>query len=478
MARTARARHAVRAPADRVDHQPHRLPRRTRAAASDLCVLHRLLAQCASRLARLPRARAWSQAFVARALSPLPYVRSDDPRSRPAALGSHRRLRADDPRIGPLCAGTRRPPRRAAAWLACRQLRAVSRRGYGPRRARGHRRHARGECGKDRDLDARVRTRSRAERHSTGPTGDDAADPRCAGARRDRRDARRPADRPLGNAADRVPRCDGAVPDRADAACDRARCPGRAVLRPVPGSALLRSALRAPRGGACRSRGAPGRAAARLRIPTRSAYAIRTLQLVQLLRVLGTHVKAALAAGIALAFLVTSGVARALSAPELMQMLADVSSSRVQFIETRHSALFKKPMVTSGRLVYRRPDRLEKHVQSPFVESTIIEGNRVSISRAGADADRMATLPASGPAQALIGGLRATLAGDLAALERHFVVDVAGTRGDWTMTLTPREPALAAAVVRVEFAGQGNRLRRGEVGEAGGDRTVTTISDE
>jgi len=189
-------------------------------------------------------------------------------------------------------------------------------------------------------------------------------------------------------------------------------------------------------------------------------------------------VKAALAAGIALAFLVTSGVARALSAPELMQMLADVSSSRVQFIETRHSALFKKPMVTSGRLVYRRPDRLEKHVQSPFVESTIIEGNRVSISRAGADADRMATLPASGPAQALIGGLRATLAGDLAALERHFVVDVAGTRGDWTMTLTPREPALAAAVVRVEFAGQGNRLRRVEVSEAGGDRTVTTIGDE
>ena len=187
--------------------------------------------------------------------------------------------------------------------------------------------------------------------------------------------------------------------------------------------------------------------------------------------------KAALA-GIALAFLVPPAVAQALSAAELMQMLADVSSSRAHFTETRHSTLFKKPLVTSGRLVYLRPDRLEKHVQSPFVESTTIDGNRISISRAGAEGDRMVTLPASGPAQALIGGLRATLAGDLAVLERTFVVDVAGTRGDWTMTLTPREPGLAAAVVRVGFAGQGSRLRRVEVIEAGGDRSVTTIGEE
>jgi hypothetical protein len=46
------------------------------------------------------------------------------------------------------------------------------------------------------------------------------------------------------------------------------------------------------------------------------------------------------------------------------------------------------------------------------------------------------------------------------------------------MTLTPRDPALASTIVRVDFAGNGNRVRRIEVVEAGGDRSVTTIQEE
>ena len=180
----------------------------------------------------------------------------------------------------------------------------------------------------------------------------------------------------------------------------------------------------------------------------------------------------------AIAMLAASGSTHALTPSELMQVLADVPSSRAHFIETRHSAMLKKPLVLTGRLVYRRPDRLEKHVQTPYEESITIEGSRVTIARQGAEAGRMFQLPASGPAQALIESLRATLAGDLPALERHFAVAVAGSPGEWTMSLTPRDAALGAAVLRVDFAGNGNRVLRIEVLETGGDRTVTAISDE
>ena len=172
------------------------------------------------------------------------------------------------------------------------------------------------------------------------------------------------------------------------------------------------------------------------------------------------------------------GLAHALTASELMQALSDIPSSRARFIETRHSALLKKPLVLSGTLVYRRPDRLEKHIQTPFAESITIEGTRVSVTREGAEAGRVFTLPASGPARALIESLRATLAGDLPALERHFAVAVAGAREDWTMSLTPRDAVLGAAVLRVDFAGRGARVQRIEILEAGGDRSVTTISDD
>ena len=172
------------------------------------------------------------------------------------------------------------------------------------------------------------------------------------------------------------------------------------------------------------------------------------------------------------------GTAHALTAAELMPGLASVASSRARFVETRHSAMLKKPLVTSGQLAYQRPDRLEKHVQSPFEESITIDGSRVSITRHGSDRARAMTLPASGPAQALIESLRATLAGDLPALERHFAVSASGTPDQWTLSLTPRDPSLGAVVLRVDLAGRGNRLQRVEVVEAGGDRTVTQIYEE
>lgn len=188
--------------------------------------------------------------------------------------------------------------------------------------------------------------------------------------------------------------------------------------------------------------------------------------------------RAALCALVAVALIGASSSASALTETELMTMLAGVTSSRARFVETRQSTMLKKPLVLSGRLIYRRPDRLEKHVQTPYQETIVIEGSRVLVMRQGSDSSRVVALPASGPAQALIESLRATLAGDLAALERHFTVGVAGTRGDWTLKLVPRDAALGAIVLSVGFAGSERRVQRIEVVEAGGDRTVTTISDD
>lgn len=169
--------------------------------------------------------------------------------------------------------------------------------------------------------------------------------------------------------------------------------------------------------------------------------------------------------------------ASTLTPEALMAQLAGVASSRARFVETRQSALLKQPLVLTGTLVYQRPDRLEKHVATPFVESVTIAGSRVDIARPG-ETGRTIAMPPAGPARALAESLRATLAGDLPALARHFVVEVAGTPGAWTMTLTPRDPALAATVERVTFAGAADRVQRIDVLEASGDRSVTTIQPE
>jgi outer membrane lipoprotein-sorting protein len=181
-----------------------------------------------------------------------------------------------------------------------------------------------------------------------------------------------------------------------------------------------------------------------------------------------------LLAALALCVAVAPAASQALSAPALMQRLRDVASSEARFTETRESALLKAPLVTSGRLVWKRPDRLEKHVEAPFAESTVIEGTRVTITRPADRAARTVSVPA-GPAQALVEALRATLAGDLPALERHFDLRVAGSADAWTLTLLPRDASVTAFVTRVDIAGAGAQLTAIDVLEAGGERSLTVL---
>jgi len=163
--------------------------------------------------------------------------------------------------------------------------------------------------------------------------------------------------------------------------------------------------------------------------------------------------------------------------PELMQALATVPASQARFTETRHMAVLQAPLVLSGQLAYIRPDQLEKHVLSPYDERSRIRGATVTVENRTRKTTRMLSLGSAPAALALVESLRATLAGDLAALERHYSVRFAGTRDDWVITLAPRAGDLASAITAVRLAGSATRLTLFEVVESGGDRSTMTISE-
>jgi outer membrane lipoprotein-sorting protein len=167
-----------------------------------------------------------------------------------------------------------------------------------------------------------------------------------------------------------------------------------------------------------------------------------------------------------------------LAAGELMQMLGSVESSSARFVETRSSALLKSPLVLKGTLAYRRPDRLEKHVLSPHDERIVIEGGRLTLE-GGAQKSRK-TIPVAGAPglAALVESIRATRAGDLPALQKHYVVQVEGSREQWSLTLKPLDPRVADFVISIALAGTGPRIVRIVVEEAGGDRSVTEIEEQ
>jgi Outer membrane lipoprotein carrier protein LolA-like len=160
---------------------------------------------------------------------------------------------------------------------------------------------------------------------------------------------------------------------------------------------------------------------------------------------------------------------------QLMTELAQVQSSRARYTEVRRAAVLDKPLLLSGTLSYRRPDRIEKRQTAPFGETIRVEGARVTLERGGKSQSLM--LQDSTLVGALVESLRATLAGDAASLETLYSVKLEGGPGRWTLLLEPRDPGVAGVVEKISIAGSGARLSRIEILEPGGDSSTMNIGE-
>ncbi|MGH8581263.1 MAG: LolA-related protein [Gammaproteobacteria bacterium] len=159
----------------------------------------------------------------------------------------------------------------------------------------------------------------------------------------------------------------------------------------------------------------------------------------------------------------------------LMRLLAQVPRSEAGFEETRFMSMLSEPLKLSGTLSYVRPDHLEKSVRSPYRERLTVTGDRLSLEAGAASEPRVLSLSEQPLLRALVEGVRATLAGDLASLERHYRVTLEGTLGHWVLSLHPRLAETQALLAWVRIDGQRERIIGLEVQEASGDRSVMRI---
>jgi outer membrane lipoprotein-sorting protein len=186
-----------------------------------------------------------------------------------------------------------------------------------------------------------------------------------------------------------------------------------------------------------------------------------------------------LCVALVLAAAVAAGVSAAEPAlDDLMRQLAGVPRARARFTETKQVALLKTPLTLTGTLSYERPDRLEKHVLTPYDERIAIVGTQVTVENNTRGRMQNVSVGSNPTLHALVESLRATLAGDLAALERHFDVTLERKGEVWTIVLVPREPGTLALITRIRLGGSGNQLRRIDIEEAGGDRSEMSIQDD
>jgi hypothetical protein len=143
----------------------------------------------------------------------------------------------------------------------------------------------------------------------------------------------------------------------------------------------------------------------------------------------------------------------------LMRAMRAVPERRDAFTEERAIPELDLPLPSSGVLRWQAPDRLEKHTTAPIDERLRVEGNRMVYERADRNIRREFGLDDQPEMRALVEAVRATLAGDLPALSRHYEVGFEGAPGaDWRMALTPLSNRVRAAVQRILLSGRGAQI--------------------
>lgn len=158
---------------------------------------------------------------------------------------------------------------------------------------------------------------------------------------------------------------------------------------------------------------------------------------------------------------------------QLMQGLAQIRTSQANFVEKKTIAMLDRPVESSGELLYRAPDHLEKRTLKPKPESMIVDGDSLTIERGRKKYHlQLADYP---ELAAFIDSIRGTLAGDRKALERNYRLSLDGTIEHWTLQLVPIDTKMQAVVKRIRIAGERDTVHSIEINQADGDSSKMLI---
>ena len=161
---------------------------------------------------------------------------------------------------------------------------------------------------------------------------------------------------------------------------------------------------------------------------------------------------------------------------QVLTLLAARRHGHAPFTEVHEMAMLKEPLHSSGELFYDAPDRLEKRTLTPRAESLVLDHGILTAQRG--PHRHVLELSAYPQVVPFVESIRATLAGDEAALERYFSIDFQGELAHWTLHLTPKDPALEHTVKDITIEGERDVLHSVVVRQSDGDRSLITIGPE
>jgi outer membrane lipoprotein-sorting protein len=158
----------------------------------------------------------------------------------------------------------------------------------------------------------------------------------------------------------------------------------------------------------------------------------------------------------------------------LMDLLKSQKPGKATFHETKHIAILERPVESTGELLFTPPDRLEKRSTGLNAERMVVDRETLTIERGGRK--QTMSLREHPQVAVFVDSIRGTLAGDRTSLEKTYTLALEGDAQRWRLVLKPRDAQLARIVSRIVISGTLAQVRRIEIEQADGDRSVMVVT--
>ena len=158
--------------------------------------------------------------------------------------------------------------------------------------------------------------------------------------------------------------------------------------------------------------------------------------------------------------------------------LAKIPRFRTGFDQEKHLKVFKKPVKSSGVLLFERPDRMRWETTKPFRSILIVSGKEVAKFE-WVDKKRK-KLKLGRAADAILLAMKRLQAWFSGTFDdKNFTVTVV-RKPELHILLVPKDAALKKRIAKMEFfpAKDMKSMTRVVIHEARGDRTVLTFRDQ
>jgi len=163
---------------------------------------------------------------------------------------------------------------------------------------------------------------------------------------------------------------------------------------------------------------------------------------------------------------------------ELARRFADVKTMRADFRDEKRIVLMEEPLVSQGRILYLRPDRIRQDIERPSRQTLVIAGNRMSIRQHDLGKEQRFDVDSNPMMKAIVQNILLVLSGQVDRMVGQYRCLLTRDDEAYHLELTPLKEPMSKVMKSIRVAiGRDMKMREVVMEEAGGDVSRLTFTN-